>query len=116
MNNICFVTTCKGPLDYLKKSLPTFLSQGSAECIVVDYSCPDRCSDWVNENYSEVHVIRHLGSGYFHLTHARNLAIQYIRDSVKADWICFVDSDTVMNRNFYKSVELLLKKYISNWL
>ena len=35
------VTTCKGRLEHLQRSLPSFAAQSGAEVVVVDYDCPD---------------------------------------------------------------------------
>src|SRR5260370_11681104 len=36
------VVPCKGRLQHLRRSLPTFVAQPDSEVIVVDYDCPDK--------------------------------------------------------------------------
>lgn len=45
------VTTCKGRLQNLQRSLPTFLAQLDAEIVVVDYDCPQGAGSWVQTGY-----------------------------------------------------------------
>jgi hypothetical protein len=38
---LSIVTTCKGRLHHLRRSLPGFLAQPDTQVIVVDYDCPE---------------------------------------------------------------------------
>lgn len=48
---LTFVTTCRGRLAHLRRSLPTFVAQPDAEVVVVDYDCPERSGEWVEQTF-----------------------------------------------------------------
>ena len=52
MSDIAIITTCMGRVEHLQQSLPTWLNQGAAEVVVVEYSCKRRrnCYSRVVEN------------------------------------------------------------------
>ena len=87
---ITFVTTCRGRLRHLRETLPTFVRQPDAAVVVVDYSCPEACGDWVEANFPHVEVVRSPDSPRFELSRARNLGAARVR----SPWICFIDADT----------------------
>ena len=86
---IAFVTTCKGRLHHLKRSLPLMVAQGAAEVIVVDYGCPDQSGAWVEANFPAVKVVRVTDDPAFSLARARNFGA---RES-QSDWLVFIDAD-----------------------
>lgn len=100
MAELCFVTTCKGRLAFLRKALPTFAAQPRCECVVVDYSCPEECGSWVESNYPGVKVVRAPNRDRFQPAQARNLAIP----AVVAPWICFCDSDVLVAPSFAEMI------------
>src|SRR5277367_5615452 len=69
---LTIVTTCKGRLSYLKRSLPSMIGAG-LPVVVVDYDCPDGTSRYVEEHFSGVKVVRIRGKAGFNLSEARNL-------------------------------------------
>ncbi len=105
MVDICFITTCMGRLDHLRQTLGTWVAQPGASCIVVDYSCPERCGDWVEQTYPQVQVIRVPGKSHFHLAHARNLGAR----EANAPWLCFIDADIALASSFTEAVLPLLR-------
>jgi hypothetical protein len=58
MVSVSYITTCMDRLEFLKQSLPMMLAQPASECVVVDYSCPQRCGEWVEREYSAATVMR----------------------------------------------------------
>ncbi len=95
------VVPCKGRLQYLRRSLPTFVAQPDSEVIVVDYDCPDKTQSWVTANFPEARVITVTDARpYFNLSRARNAGAREAR----ADWIVFCDADNLLAPSF--SVEL----------
>ena len=54
---LSIVTTCKGRLHHLRRSLPRFLAQPNTEVIVVDYDCPDGTSDVVAREFPAARVV-----------------------------------------------------------
>ena len=96
MAAICFVTTCMGRLAALRQTLGPMLDQPGGSCVVVDYSCPDGAGDWVEANHPSVRVVRVPGQSRFNASAARNIGARH----VDAPWICFVDSDVVLEPGF----------------
>ena len=104
MPAISFVTTCKGRLEHLRQTLPRMVMQPDAECIVVDYDCPDGAADWVHANYPEVKVVRVHDAPQFHKTHAENLGAA----EATAPWLCLIDADIVVDQAFISRLAPLL--------
>lgn len=96
------VVTCMGRLHQLKQSLPRLLDGKPGFAVVVDYSCPDGCGDWIEEDplpYSRVSVVR---SGYrarFHKAAALNLGLRYA--ARWGSWLCVLDADTMLRDGFW---------------
>jgi glycosyltransferase involved in cell wall biosynthesis len=87
---IAFITTCRGRLQYLRRTLPTMLRAQPDEVVVVDYGCPQGTADWVRTNHPEVKVLHVTDDpGPFHLTRARNLGAA----QTSAQWLVFIDAD-----------------------
>ena len=86
------ITACKGRLDHLKQALPRMLAQGSAELIVVDYSCPDGTGDYVESHFPAVRVVRVPGETGFSNWKARNRGAEV----ATCDMLVFCDADTVL--------------------
>ncbi len=101
MAELCFVTTCMGRLAALKQTLGPMLDQpGSSGVVVVDYSCPDGAGAWVEASYPRARVVRMPGRSRFNASAARNIGARHS----DADWICFVDSDVVLDPGFAAAV------------
>jgi len=96
MPDISFVTTCKGRLDHLRQTLPRMAAQPNAECIVVDYDCPDGTADWVQTNYPAVKVVRVARAPIFHKPAAHNLGAAI----ASAPWLCLIDADILVSELF----------------
>jgi GT2 family glycosyltransferase len=96
MADLCFVTTCMGRLAALEQTLGSMLAQPGGSCVVVDYSCPDRSGDWVEANHATAEVVRVPGQTRFNASAARNAGAR----RADASWICFVDSDVVLDPGF----------------
>lgn len=89
MTSISFVTTCKGRLRHLQRTLPLLIAEYPEEIVVVDYGCPDGSGDWVQENFPLVKVVRVTDDDSFCAARARNLGAEH----VTSQWICFIDAD-----------------------
>jgi hypothetical protein len=77
------VTTCKGRLEHLKKTLPRNLSDPypNAVYVVLDYDSEDHLAEWARANYPKdiasgrlVVYTYHNGRAPFHISHAKNMA------------------------------------------
>ena len=95
------ITTCKGRLDHLKQSLPTMVSQGAKEVIVVDYSCPDGAGDYVASQYPEVRLVRVEGEQHFSNWKARNAGAE----AATGDMLVFVDADILLAKGAIASLD-----------
>jgi glycosyltransferase involved in cell wall biosynthesis len=93
---ICFVVTCKGRLHHLRQTLPALVTQTGAECVVVDYDCPDHAYLWVSEHFPNVRIARVLDAPTFNLSRARNIGAMV----AKAPWLCFIDADIALAGDF----------------
>jgi len=103
MPDISFITTCKGRLDHLRQTLPRMTVQRSAECIVVDYDCPDGTAPWVQANFPAVQgvkVIKVNQAPLFNKSHANNLGAAV----ATAPWLCFIDADILVSEGFAASL------------
>jgi glycosyltransferase involved in cell wall biosynthesis len=87
-----FVTTCKGRLHHLQRTLPLIAAQSPREIVVVDYGCPQRVGDWVEANFPSVTVVRVGDDPGFCLSRARNIGARRI----SSPWICFTDADALI--------------------
>ncbi len=94
------VTTCKGRLHNLKRSLPGFLKQESTEVIVVDYDCPDGTSDYVARVHPGARVVSVADKPRFNLPHARNLGAAQAGGEI----LIFLDADVVIAGHFVEYV------------
>jgi len=88
------ITTCKGRLEHLKRTLPRMLVQ-DAEVIVVDYSCPEGTADFVEREYPQSKVVRVVGEKGFSNWKARNRGAQ----AASGDVLVFCDADTILAEN-----------------
>lgn len=105
MPRLTFVTTCRGRLPHLQESLPTFVAQPDVEVVVVDYGCPARSGDWVEQAHPQVKVVRAGERPRFELSRARNLGAA----AATAPWLCFVDADVRLAPVFMARVGPLLE-------
>jgi len=97
---LSIVVPSKARLEYLKRSLPTFLAQPGSEVIVVDYDCPDGTQEWVAANFPQARVVAVTNAPYFNLSHARNLGAR----QASADWIVFCDADNLLAPSFAREL------------
>lgn len=98
------VTTCKGRLDHLRRTLPRFLSQPDAEVIVVDYACPDNTAALIAREFPRCRVVVAGDVQGFNLAHARNLGAE----AARGEWLVFIDADVVMAEDFVPRLEKFL--------
>ncbi|MDP9136846.1 MAG: glycosyltransferase [Pseudomonadota bacterium] len=76
--------------------MPSFLKQPDSEVVVVDYSCPDGTTAYVQSNYPAVRVVRVPDQQGFSVTHARNVGAQAARGKLLA----FLDADVIIADHF----------------
>jgi hypothetical protein len=102
---LTLVTTCRGRLAHLQQSLPTFVGQQDTAVVVVDYGCPERSGDWVEQHFPEALVVRATDCPRFELSRARNLG----GAAARSPWLCFVDADICLSPEFAARVAPLLE-------
>ncbi|MCI0457300.1 MAG: galactosyltransferase-related protein [Gemmataceae bacterium] len=100
MMQLTFVTVCMGRLAFLKQTLGHMVAQPDSRTILVDYSCPEQSGDWAEANFPAVRVVRIPGRTTISVTAARNAGSAV----VDSPWICFVDSDIILNPAFAATV------------
>jgi glycosyltransferase involved in cell wall biosynthesis len=101
---ITYVTTCKGRLHHLARTLPSAAAQAGVDCIVVDYGCPDGAGDWVRQHHPGVKVVRVADDPGFNLARARNLGAA----QAKSPWLAFIDADVLLAPDFFARVSPVL--------
>jgi hypothetical protein len=103
--NLWVVVPCMGRLAHLKLSLPELL-KCPVRVVVVDYSCPDCCGDWVEQEYPDTkpgifvfesggQVCRVEGRKRFNKSRAHNAGARFAIDH-NAEFLCFIDCDTIV--------------------
>ena len=98
---LTFVTTCRGRLAHLRKTLPSLAKQSDAAVIVVDYGCPDKSGAWVEANFPQVQVVRSAESTP---AGARNVG----GAKAGSPWICFIDAGTGVADDFSERIKPVL--------
>ena len=98
------VTCCKGRLEFLKQSLPTFVQQPGTEVIVVDYDCPDGTKDWVAAHFPDVHVAVVTDAPLFNLSRARNIGVGLAQGT----WLVLCDADMLLIPSFTLEMRKLM--------
>lgn len=101
MKKLSFVTACMGRLEHLKQTLPRRIHP-QCENIIVDWSCPDKCGNWVEDNFPNVKVVRIPGQKYFHQSKSRNVGFK----EATGEFICIADADLIVNFSFYKLLSI----------
>lgn len=100
------ITTCKGRLTHLKRTLPTWLAEPNVSATVVDYNCPEGTTDWIRENYPSVDVVHVRDATRFHLARARNIGAAHS----PAGWWCFWDADMLAAPGWASAVRSSLRR------
>lgn len=98
---ISCITTCKGRLHHLERSLPAMIAAGAAECIVVDYGCPDGAGDWVRRHHPEATVVTVSDDPGFNCSRARNAGAAIAR----GPWLAFLDADVLPDPGMFARIE-----------
>jgi glycosyltransferase involved in cell wall biosynthesis len=93
---VSILTTCKGRLHHLRRSLPSFLAQPDSEVIVVDYDCPDDTAGVCAREFPATRVVKVEDAPRFVTARARNIGAAEAR----GEWIAFFDADMVMAPDF----------------
>jgi hypothetical protein len=104
------ITTCMGRVDFLRQTLPRVLAHTDWKYCLVDYSCPDRCGEWVARHFpgecaaGRIAVASVPGKTTFHKTVALNAgARRAIAGGAKT--LCFLDADTLVSPGFGACVD-----------
>jgi glycosyltransferase involved in cell wall biosynthesis len=100
-----FIVTSMGRLEQLRESLPACLVQPNAECIVVDYSCPQECGAWAEREHPHARIIRVPGESAFNAARARNAGAR----AASGRFLVFVDADVVCPSRLTDSLRTLLE-------
>lgn len=90
MHSVTVVTSSKGRLSSLKKTLKSMVDT-SYRVVVVDYDCPDGTASWI-ESQPDLRFVKIVSAGsrpLFNAATARNLGLA----AVETDWVLFIDAD-----------------------
>ncbi len=102
---LSYVVTCKGRLEHLRQTLPRLTAQPDAECVVVDYDCPDGTAEWARANCPTAKIVKVEHAALFHLSRARNLGAR----AATREWIAFLDADVLIEPGFTNSLAGILR-------
>ena len=105
-SDFTYITTCKGRLEHIKKTLPRAVSQPGMEVIVVDYDCPDGTQAWIQQHFPQVKTVKISNEPGFHLPKARNAGGM----QATTKWLGFFDADILISENFFEQVLPSLKE------
>lgn len=108
---VSVITTCKGRLHHLRRTLPSMLSQsfcGGCEIVVVDYGCPRATYEWCKSlNLKRVVAARVKDdTDVFNLARARNCGAVVATGTYYA----FIDADIYLHNCFLQTTVGLLAK------
>lgn len=90
------ITTCKGRLGDLRRTLPQFLKQADAEVVVVDFDCPDGTEAYVRQSHPAALVVKVNDRPRFNLPEARNLGAKHASSEI----LVFMDADILVKDDF----------------
>src|SRR5207248_9025163 len=96
---------CMGRLSFLQKTVGSAVSHPAANYCLVDYSCPDRCGDWLMNRYPEeirrhrMAVERVPNQRLFHKCKSHTAGAERALPE-GAEYLCFLDADTVVGPPF----------------
>lgn len=94
-----------GRLDHLQVTLPGLAAQKDCRVHLVDYACPERCGDWASASFPEISVTRVRDQSIFHHSRSKNIGWR----AVRTGWVCFVDADILLDRDFSHSIRAGLR-------
>lgn len=90
------ITTCKGRLHHLQRTLPRMVEVANAEVIVVDYGCEQGTAEWVRHHFPQVKLVEVRDDPGFCVARARNKGA----DTTSAPWLLFIDADVIIDPKF----------------
>jgi glycosyltransferase involved in cell wall biosynthesis len=89
-----------GRLEHLQQSLPRIYDKPNTETIVVDWSCPEHCGDWVESCYPKTKLIRVHNEPEFHRTIPKNIGASY----ATGKFLCFLDADMLVEDSLFDKI------------
>ncbi|MDO8419516.1 MAG: glycosyltransferase family 2 protein [Rubrivivax sp.] len=102
---LSLITTCKGRLAHLRRTLPLMVAQPGCEVVVVDYDCPQRTEQWVRSTFPQVRTVKVGDAAVFSASKARNRGAEVAR----GEWLAFVDADILLSPEFAARLGSLLQ-------
>jgi hypothetical protein len=93
--SVAIITTCKGRLDFLRRSLPRMVATG-LPVTVVDYDCPEGTAVYVASTYPTVRVVSVPDRPVWNQPEACNAGARGIDD----DFLLFLDADILLGDAF----------------
>lgn len=116
MNKIVGISTCKGRLDHIKQTSKAFLEAMPRDVryLVVDYNCPEHTGNWVKQTWGNTGrvdaLVMNARQGAFHKTIALNAGSKYAINKMGAEYLLYLDADTLILPGFINQITPLLCK------
>jgi hypothetical protein len=104
------IVTCKGRLEFLRRTAPTIVDRRASGYCLAECSCPQQSGQWLEQCYPEredVVVERVPDCEVFHKTRANNRGAARAR-SLGATELVFLDADTLVNDGAFEAIRSLL--------
>jgi len=106
----CAIVSCKGRLEFLRRTAPRVLGVAELSYCLVDYACPEGSGDWLARAFPQALsggrlMIEHVHAGpHFNKSAALNAGA---RRALRAqpEYLCFLDADTLIAEGFYPFLE-----------
>jgi GT2 family glycosyltransferase len=102
---IFVVVPCMGRLEFLRRSAPRITANPLVRYCLVDFSCPDRCGEWLRHEFPDAAkrgqvVVEHVpGRTLFNKCAAHNAGGRRALQE-GAEYLCFLDADTLVADGF----------------
>lgn len=103
------IVPCMGRLHHIRRTAPPLVFGGKIEYVLSDYDCPDKTGQWVERAFPNAHVVRSVAErqgakSIFKKVEALNAGARHAIE-LGAEYLCFLDADTIVNPGFHDWVE-----------
>lgn len=117
MTNVAIVIPVHNSLEYTQECLEIlrnqkksrFFVQNEISIIISDDGSTDGTSEWINENFPEVIVLK--GNGNLWWSGGMNLCIQFAIDKLSSEFILLWENDIIPINNYFNNLQTIMEKW-----